>query len=545
VEILLKNGNVIDGSGEITPYRPWFRADIGIENGRIIKVGELSNTRADLVIDIKNLVVAPGFIDIHSHSDFTLLVNPKAESKIRQGVTTEVVGCCGSSAAPLLGAAKESREELYSSYGIQIDWSTMEEYMRRLEKQGIAVNVAPLVGHSSLRASIMGFENRPPTANEMSEMKTLLADSLESGAWGMSSGLIYAPSCFANIDELIELCKVVAKYKCIYTTHMRGGGDRVIAALTEALETAERSGVSLHIHHHKAMGDRNSAKVLFTLSMIDDSIARGLNITLDMYPYLAGQGDLSAALPPWVREGGLKKLVERLKDPIIRERLKREMVEPTLVPEWESYVAQSGWEECWKGFVIVSCKKEKNKIYEGKSLADAKPDWQDPFDFLFDLLIDEGGSIPFILPDVFTHGDKYLRMVMRHPATMIGSDGYALAPYGALGGGKPHPRSYGTFPRFLGRYVRQERLLSLPEAIRKITSLPAQKLGLKDRGLIREGMCADLVVFDPRRIVDCATFEEPHKYPIGIEYVIVNGEIVIDKGEHTGKLPGKVLRHIT
>ncbi|MBS7635471.1 amidohydrolase family protein, partial [Candidatus Bathyarchaeota archaeon] len=303
MEILLKNGNIIDGSGEVTPYRPWFRADVGIENGRIKKVGDLSESQADLVIDVKNLVVAPGFIDIHSHSDFTLLVNPKAESKVRQGVTTEVTGCCGSSAAPLLGMAKESREELYSSYSIQIDWATMEEYMMKLEKQGIAVNVAPLVGHSSLRASVMGFENRPPTDNEMSEMKKLLASSLEAGAWGMSSGLIYAPSCFANIDELVELCKVVAKYKCIYTTHMRGGGDRVIAALTEALETAERSGVSLHIHHHKAMGDRNSAKVLFTLSMIDEAIARGFDVTLDMYPYLAGQGDLSAALPPSLLAG--------------------------------------------------------------------------------------------------------------------------------------------------------------------------------------------------------------------------------------------------
>ncbi len=320
------------------------------------------------------------------------------------------------------------------------------------------------------------------------------------------------------------------------------GGSRVIEALKEALEIGKRSGIHVHIHHHKAMGDKNAAKVKLTLPMIEEAIAQGTRVTVDMYPYLAGQGNLNAALPPWIHEGGPKEIAKKLKDRKVRDRVKKEMVEPVSMPEWESYVEQSGWETCWSGWRIVSCNKEQNKKFEGKSIAQAKPEWQDPFEFLFDLLVDEEGSVPFILPDVDKAGEEYLQMVMRHPVMMVGSDGYALAPYGPLGGGTPHPRSYGTFPRVLGRYVRDLRILSLNEAIRKMTSFPASILGLTDRGVIEEGKVADLVVFDPATVADRATFDNPHMYPQGIVHVIVNGNLVIENGEHIGALPGRVLR---
>jgi N-acyl-D-amino-acid deacylase len=539
--IIIKNGRIIDGLGEPVPYTPWVKADVKIEEDKITRIGDLSLEKDEVMIDASNMVVSPGIINIHSHSDLSLLANPKAESMIRQGVTTELIGACGDSVAPLLGEAKTGSNS--GKYGVKVDWKTISEYMDRLEQRGVSLNVAPLVGHNQLRASVMGFDKRPPTSMELDEMKTLLTKSLEEGAWGMSSGLIYIPSSFAEEDELVELCKVVAEHEGIYTTHMRGGGDRVFAATMEALRTAERSGVSLHIYHHKAMGDSNSAKVLHTLPMIDEAIARKVKVTIGMYPYEAGSGTLSAAFPPWVHEGGLESFVERLKDPENRERLKREMIEPGLVPGWESYVAQSGWEDCWKGYQITTVKSEKNKLIEGKTIAEVKPEWKDPFEFLFDLLVEEGGDVGFVLPDVYERGDEYLRMVMRYPNMIIEADGSAIAPYGPTSIGHPHPRSYGWAPRALGKYVRQERVLSLQEAIRKMTSLPAQKCGIKDRGVIKEGMIADIIIFDPRIIIDTATFENPTQYPLGIPYVIVNGQVVIDKGEHVGALPGKVLKH--
>lgn len=546
LDLLIRNGRVIDGEGDCFPYSPWRVADIGVEGDKIVSVGDLENASAKKTIDAQGMVVCPGFIDIHSHSDVTLLVNPKMESKIRQGVTTEVLGSCGESAFPLKGpyalAHQKSRSANLPSYGVDLDWRTLADYADLITKRGVACNIVPVVGHVPVRLSVMGWQRRAPTKSELNEMKNLVEEAMMQGAFGFSTGLIYSPSSFAEMEEIVELCKVAAKHGGIYKTHMRGGGGRVIEALKETLEIGRLSGIHIHIHHHKAMGDKNAAKVKITLPMIEETISEGNSVTVDMYPYMAGQGNLNASLPPWIHEGGPKEIASKLRDRRVRDRVKREMIEPVSVPNWESYVEQSGWETCWSGWRIVSCKKEHNRRFEGRSIAEAKPEWQDPLEFLFDLLVDEEGSVPFILPDVDKVGEEYLHMMMRHPVMIVGSDGYALAPYGHLGQGAPHPRSYGTFPRVLGRYVRDLRILSLNEAIRKMTSFPAKILGLTDRGVIEEGKTADLVMFDPVTVADRATFDSPHTYPQGIVHVVVNGKLAVENGEHTGELAGRVLR---
>jgi N-acyl-D-amino-acid deacylase len=540
-DLLIKNGNVIDGKGNPDPYIPWVKADVAVSKDKIVKVGHIDADQAKEVIDATDFIVSPGFIDIHSHSDGYLFENPKAESTVHQGITTVGVGNCGMSAAPISAEFRPSKSIMPDK--LEWDWVTMGDYLKKLEQKGISVNVVPLVGHSNVRGVVMGYKTGKPSKVELEKMKDVLQKAMHDGAWGMSSGLIYPTGSFSDQEEMAELCKVVRERGGVYHTHIRGQGETMIAATLEAFEVARKSGIPLHIHHHKGMGDANAPKVMFTLSMVDDAVADGMDITLDMYPYLAGQGGLALFLPPWVHEGGPRALIERLKDGKLRGRMIREMTEPSLVPGYQSYVRDLGWQQCWGKVIICECSVEKNKGLAGKSLAQAKPDWQNPFDFIFDLLVEENGDLPVVIPDVMDLDDTYLQMVLRHPMTMIGSDGYALAPYGILGQGKPHPRSYGAFPRILGVYVREKKLFTWQEAVRKMTSLPARFLGIRDRGLIAEGMHADIVIFDPVNVIDCATFSDPHQYPKGIEYVITNGAIVTKKGEHTGALAGRVLRH--
>jgi len=529
-DLLVKNGLVVDGTGN-----PWFRADVGIEDGKIADIGALPSAETKEVLDAKGLVVAPGFIDMHTHSELSLLINPRAESTIRQGITTEVVGNCGSSAAPLNDVL---REEMYKTSPIledaklRLEWSTMDEYLKRLEGKGAAQNVVTLVGNGNIRALSMGFEARAPKSNELAEMKRALAQALEEGAFGLSSGLIYTPSCYANTRELVELCKVVARYGGIYASHIRGEGESLIAAVKEAIEIGGKSGVPVEISHHKAAGRANWGKVKRTLKLIDEARSRGVDVTCDVYPYLAGSTGLDSVLPPHYWEGGVDRLVERLKDPETRRRLRREMVKGG--KGWSSMLKASGW-----GAIMISyC--HGHREYEGKAISElARLNGSNPFDFVFDLLIEEKASVGIV---VFMMREEDLRAVLKHPASMIGSDSSATAPYGVLSKGKPHPRTYGTFPRVLGEYVRRRSLLTLEEAVRKMTSLPAQKLKLRDRGLIREGFWADITVFDRGAVMDKATYSMPHRYPAGIEHVIVNGKMVIDHGEHTGALPGQVLR---
>jgi len=540
-DLLIKNGNIIDVLDNSVFYKPWYKSDIGIKDDRIVKIGNLELSEAKKTINAKNLVVAPGFIDIHSHSDVYFLANPKAESKIRQGVTTEVVGNCGMSAAPL-GAKYKPSKSIFPD-NINTNWITMSEYLKQLEKSGSSVNVVPLVGNNNIRGAVMGYDGGSPRSKQLGQMKELLQESLDAGAWGMSTGLIYPPGSFSTTEEIVELCKLVSKNGGVYHTHLRGQGDRLLSATMEAIDTAKTAEVPLHILHHKGMGDANAAKVEFTLAMIDDAIDQGMNITMDMYPYLAGQGGLAMFLPCWVYEGGAEKLAGRLKDRKLRKKIKYQMVEPSLIPGYQSYARELGWKTCWDKILICDITSKKNKDLVGKSIAQAKPEHQDPIEFVFDLLIEEQGDVPVVIPDLINIDDRYFQMVLRHPNTMFGSDGYALATCGPLGEGVPHPRSYGSFPRVLGRFVRERRLFTWREAIRKMTYLPAKFLGIKDRGLIKEGMYADIVIFDPETVIDNSTFSDPHQYPTGIDYVVVNGIIVIQESNHTGKLPGRVLRH--
>jgi len=529
-DIIIKNAYVIDGTGSRR-----FKRDIGIEGSKIGKIGNLNSEKTVQTIDASGLAVSPGFIDMHSHSDFTLLINPKAESKIRQGITTEVIGNCGGSAAPLDETLKEEIRKtrpILEEVGLELNWSTMEEYLDRLEKQGIAVNVVPLVGHENIRVSAMGFDNRAPTETELEEMKKQVAKTMIEGAFGMSTGLIYPPSCYAKTDELIELSKIVANYGGIYASHIRGEGDTLFISVKEAITIGEKARMSVEISHHKAGGRANWGKVKETLRMIDEARSKGIDVTCDVYPYTAGSFGLASMLPHWAHEGGSEKLFERLKHPKIREKLRKDMEEGT--PEWGSPLKAAEWD------ATIIARSKKHPEFEGKSVKEiARSKELDPFEFVFDLLIEESAAVSVVR---FAMREKDVKLVMQHPFSMIGTDSSAASPYGVLGQGKPHPRGYGTFPRVLGKYVREKKILTLENAVRKMTSLPARKLGLKDRGLVKEGMHADITIFNPETILDRATYIEPHQYPEGIEYVLVNGEVTIERNAHTELLAGKVLR---
>ena len=527
-DVIIKNGKVIDGAGN-----PWFKADVGINGQRISAIGRLSAEKASEIIDADGLVVSPGFIDMHSHSDFELLVNPNAESKIRQGITTEVIGNCGGSAAPLNDLMKEETrktESLIEEAELQLDWSTMKDYLNRLGRQGVAVNVVPLVGHANLRVCTMGFVDRSPTKTELEEMKKRLAQAMEEGAFGISTGLIYPPGCYAETDELIELSRVVASHGGIYASHIRDEGEKMLESVKEAIEIGEEAGLPVEISHHKAEGKANWGKVKESLKMIEDVRGRGIDITCDVYPYVAASTVLSAELPQWAHEGGTEKLVQRLTSAETRDRLSREMREES--PDRASLLEAGIWDVTQ----IARCKNHPD--LEGKTVSEiAQTKHIDPFELVFDLLIDDA-AISIVC---FVMCEDDVCTVLRHPVSMIGTDASAVAPYGVLGKGKPHPRSYGSFPRVLGKYVREERILTLENAIRKMTSLPAQKLGLRDRGIIREGMRADITIFNSETVTDRATYQNPHQYPDGIEYVIVNGKIAVRERGHTGALAGRVM----
>ncbi|RLG50215.1 MAG: D-aminoacylase, partial [Thermoproteota archaeon] len=478
---------------------------------------------------------------------FVLLVNPKAESKVRQGVTTEVVGNCGGSAAPAKGAALERAKRIMSGYGIdRVEWTSFSDYLNLLEKKGIAINVVALVGHGTVRQCVLGMENRPPIERELQEMKALVAEAMEAGAFGMSSGLVYPPGRYASTEELIELCKVVASYGGIYASHIRGERETIVEAVKEAIEIGRRSGVSVQISHHPAkIGGWGKSKE--TLRLIEEAREEGIDVNCDMHPYIAGSTGLSALLPPWVQEGGPEKIVQRLKNGELRKKIRQDMIEEKIPGPGPCGLVKRGM---WDKLMLADC--EKNKDLIGLNFEEiARRRGKDPFEAYFDLLVEEEARGMVV---GFYYNEEDIRRVLLHPTSMIGSDGYALAPYGPLGKGKMHPRSYGTFPMVFRKYVRGEsrkeliyddgaKLLTLEKAVMKMTSVTAKKLGLKDRGLLKEGMRADIVILDPKRVADRATYLDPYRYPEGIEYVIVNGELVIDEGEHTGSLPGMVLRH--
>lgn len=517
-DLIIKNGKIIDGNAN-----PIYTADIGILKGQIARIGEIDEA-SENIIDATGYCVCPGFIDFHSHSDFSLLANPRAESKIRQGITTEVIGNCGDSAAPVLREKRDLIKEKtqIDGYKIQWDWLSMKDYLSRIKQQGVAVNIVPLIGHNTIRAAVMGYEERAPDPTEMARMKELIIQAMDEGARGLSSGLIYAPGCYATRRELVELAQVVSEKKGLYASHMRSEGNELIEAVKETLSIGKETGVSVHISHHKATGESNWGKVTQTLALMDEANESGLDVTADQYPYTASSTGLTSILPYWMLAGSVPDILKRLKSNLIRDRLKDEI---TVRPDY------------FENTYLSCC--ENNPEFEGMNLmALAASLKTDILTAVFDLLIQENTNVNIVS---FAMSEKDVCTVMRHPKIMFGSDGQALADYGVLHKGKPHPRNYGTFPRIIKKYVKQEKVLSLEEAVRKMTSLPAQRLGLTDRGQILAGKCADITIFNLETIRDRATFSDPHLYPDGIEYVLVNGECVISKGDHTGKLPGIAL----
>jgi N-acyl-D-amino-acid deacylase len=515
MKVIIRNVDVLDGSGA-----PAIQGDIGLEGERIAAIGDLSAATGETTIDGTGLTAAPGFIDIHSHSDRTLPINPRAESKVRQGVTTEVVGMCGSSPAPLNDAARDtlSSRAKYLSW----QWTTFGEYLDTLRRQGISVNLVPMVGHGTVRSVVIGLDARAPTADEMAEMKRLIAEAMDDGAWGLSTGLIFSPGVYASTKELIELCQVPAERGGYYFTHIRGEDEHLLDALAEAVQIGEQAGVAVQIAHLKTFEPENWPLLDRALALLDDARARGIDLAADRYPYAASSTNLAGRLPPWSRDGGPEALAARLQDADTRQRILAEVnARPT---HWDR--------------TIVASMPARPEL-EGVFLTEiAKQRGVAPDENAMDLLIEAGGRLSVI--DFFMSEDN-LKTILRHPAVMVGSDGAALVPHGPLGEGKSHPRSYGAYPRVLGKYVREEKALSLAEAVFKMSGLPAARLGLTDRGRLAQGLKADLVLFNAETVRDAATFTDPYQYPVGIEYVFVNGQAVITPEGHTGALPGEIL----
>jgi len=523
-DLLISKGIVYDGSGN-----PGMEVDVAIKGDMIVQIGKnLKKSKAKSVIEANGLAVSPGFIDPHSHTDIELLANPKAESKIRQGVTTEIGGNCGFSLFP---PSDVNREYLRTRYDLELDWEDVNGFFAQLERRGMALNYGTFIGHSDLRGSVMGLVDRSPTHDELQKMQILLEENLEAGVFGLSSGLIYTPGCFAQTEELIELCRLVAVFNGVYATHMRNEGDYLLEAVEEAITIARESKVSLQISHLKLAYPRNWPKVHAVLSRISEVEKEGIKIMADRYPYIATSTLLSVFIPSWIKDETNDKYLARLKDPGLNQKICE------YIKEQEERMGS------WDNVRVSSVLTKQNERFVGKSIKEAaRESGKEPCNFIVDLLFEEKDQVEMIN---FSLNEDNFKQIIAHPLVVIGSDGWALAPYGTLGVAKPHPRSYGTFPRMLGRYVREEEIMTLGEAIQKMTSLTAKKFGIKWRGWVREGFYADLVIFDPDKVIDKSTWENPHQYPDGIQYVIVNGRIVIQEGEHTGLLPGKILKKET
>jgi N-acyl-D-amino-acid deacylase len=519
LDLLIKGGRIVDGSGN-----PWYRGDVAVKDGSIFALGDVKS-EAKAMIDASGLVVAPGFIDAHSHGDLVLISQPDAKIKIMQGITTEVVGQDGLGEAPLRDDIVDMWRRYLSGLNgdpdIKWDWRSFKEYLERLEKVGLAVNVASLVGHGNIRLLSMGMDNRQPTPSELEEMKRLLETSIQEGAIGLSTGLIYSPCVYAESAELTELCKVAASYKSVFVVHMRNEGDRLLESINEVVNVGRESGVSVHISHFKSNGRANWGKAPQALAMVEEARQKGVDVTFDQYPYTAGSTFLGSLLPSWAHEGGLDKLLTRLKDKETRKRL-------------TSYLNKEGDEGSpneWDRILLTNIQSSRNKLWEGKYIAQiAGILGKTPADTVLDLVLEEENAATMA---TFTMHEDDVRTIMKSPLGMVCSDGILL--------GKPHPRAYGSFPRVVGHYVR-DGVLQLEDAIRKMTSYTAQTYKLTRRGLLLPGMAADITVFDPKMIEDTATFENPIQYPKGINYVVVNGVIAVENGSYTGHRAGRVLR---
>ena len=526
--VLLRGGRVIDGSGA-----PSRIADVAVRDGVITAVGPaLDAPSGAATVDVTDLAVAPGFIDLHTHCDFTLPLYPRADAMVRQGVTTIVTGNCGSTPYPIhpdrAGLLRDSTAHLGTS--LTWDWSDAAGYADMLDHESLALNVVLLVGHTSIRIAAMGFERRPPTAQELMVMRGLVTDAMEQGCAGLSSGLIYSPGSYAEVGELVALASVAAAHGGFYATHMRNEGPALLAAVEEALTIATSVGAGLQLSHHKVLGRSNWGLTERSLSRIAEAQAAGVDVLLDQYPYNATSTTLTALLPTWVLEGGVASMQERLRDARTREAARTEMLTgPTDGRPKRDFEPET--------VTIASIHSGRRDDLEGHTIADlARTEGREPVDFFLDLLRDEGGGIEVVIAAI---GEDDIRRVMRNPTVAIASDGWTLSPDA---GGTPHPRSYGTFARVLGHYSRDEGVIPIEEAVRKMTSLPARRLGMSDRGWVRPGARADLVVFDPSTVIDRATYEKPHQFCAGVHHVFVDGTSVIREGVDTGAATGTVLR---
>jgi len=528
--IVIKGGEIFDGIGN-----PSFKADIGIKEGKITKIDDIDE-KGNAIIDAKGLVVSPGFIDMHTHADHTILAFPNAESYIMQGVTTSLVGNCGQSMAPINSNNLELTRSylspfLRTDYDYKWDWRTSKEYFEKIRKNNTAINLAPLVGSGALWIAVKGFEMTRASKEEMDTMKTILKQEMEEGAFGLSSGLIYPPDSYSTTEELIELTAVLKKYNALYAIHLRSEGDELLESVEEAIKIGEENGISVEISHHKAIGKANWGKVKNSLKMLENARQRGVNINCDVYPYTAGMTTVSSLLPPSTLEGGVEKMLARLNNQEERLKIEKDVTEGKM--KGEKWIKGIGWEN----IMVAECPLDKDA--EGKSLENLfkeRNQFQKPFKALFDWIIKIKGQATMIF---FCMDEEDVKTIISSPISIIISDSWPIAP---SGGGKPHPRGYGSFSRILGKYVREEKTLSLEEAIKKMTSLPANKIGLKDRGILKEGYWADIVIFNKSEIKDRATFKNPHQYPKGVYYVIVNGELAVNNGEITGRKSGKILK---
>lgn len=525
LDLLIKNGRVVDGTGN-----PWYFGDVGIKDGLIAATGRLDQESRE-VIDAEGKVIAPGFIDGHCHSDLLILDQPFSEVKMQQGVTTEVVGNCGLAPAPYL---QKTREQLKSYVASVIgttewewQWETVGEYIDVLSKSRPSENVATYVAHGALKISVMGFENRPATESELQDMKALLEEGMRAGALGLSIGLLYAPGSYTKREELAELCKVVAKYNGLLATHIRGEGNNLLSSVKEVIWIAEQSGVSLHVSHLKAAGAANWGKIEDAIGLIEDARSRGMDVTCDVYPYNAGSTMMTTILPPWALEGGIPAVLERLEDRSVRERIKRELRREQ--EDWDNLIHSTGWQSVY----ISAARTAEGRALEGKHMLEiSEMMGKDPEDAMMELLIREGGNLSIVY---FHMSEADVRKVIAYDKSLIASDSLGCVT------GKPHPRSYGTFPRVFAKYVREEKLLTLEQAVRKVSSFPASRFKLGKRGLLVPGYAADLVVFDPDTIRDTATYQEPIRFPDGISCTIVNGKVTVSGKRHTQERVGSFI----
>ncbi|MBT3367596.1 MAG: D-aminoacylase [Nitrospina sp.] len=532
-DLVIRNARIVDGTGN-----PYYHAHIAIKRERIVKIGRhVDPEGAEKVIDANGMIVCPGFFDTHSHDDVYLMAKPGCDDKVLQGVTTEVIGNCGLSLAPL---SEEHHADLRNISRIiggdhmpEDVWRmrSFADYLTELERVKPGINVAPLVGHATIRIAVMGMDHRDPTEAELGEMKRLTSKAMEDGAFGLSTGLIYAPANYAKTEEIIELAGIVGQYHGLYTTHIRSESDDVMRAINEALSIGQAGEVPVVISHHKVMGRSNWGRSVETLKILEEARVGGQEVVCDQYPYTAGSTYLAALLPPSIQAGGHKVYSEKLKDLNLR-RVVANQIENDDSGQWENMVKAAGFE----GLVISIAQKQKG--YIGKSIAEiARFEEKDPYDVFFDLLVEEGEGVGVILHYM---AEEDVQRILKSPQTMIGTDGFP-----DFGESKVHPRQTGTFPRILSRYVREKRLIRLEEAIRKMTSLPAQTFRIKKKGLLMEGFDADMVIFDPNTVLDKATFDDPRQGPEGIIWVLINGQVAVEEGRVTGAASGKVLRYDT